>query len=58
MPTAWWTVTVQLADPEAFVVPVHVCAPAPEPSVSVSVLPEIGAPPIVFSTPESVIVLP
>ena len=58
MPTAWCTVTVQLAEPEAFVVPVHVCAPAPEPRVNDSVLPEIVAPPIVFSVPDSVIVLP
>src|SRR5579884_835749 len=45
---------VQEAEPVASVVPEQDCAEPPEPSVKVSVRPEIGAVPSSFSTPERV----
>src|SRR5579862_2289683 len=62
VPIGWFTgVTLHLATPVAFVVPVHDCAPRPDPSVKVTVFVPSAVPAAgssVVSFPDSVIALP
>ncbi len=53
-PSGWLTKMLQDAVPLELVVPVHDCAPAPLPTVNVSVRPEVGVTPSSLSVAANV----